>query len=33
MVEIVDGLRAGDTVLAPTKVGAVLVDGRRWSEP
>jgi HlyD family secretion protein len=29
-VEIVDGLRAGDTVLAPPTATGSLTDGRRW---
>jgi hypothetical protein len=32
-VEIVDGVRAGDTVLAPIKPGGTLPDGRRWTTP
>jgi HlyD family secretion protein len=32
-VEILDGLREGDTALAPTKPGGALPAGRRWKAP
>jgi HlyD family secretion protein len=33
VVEIVEGVRAGDTVLAPIKPGGTLPAGRRWTAP
>ncbi len=32
-VEILDGVQAGDTVLAPIKLGGTLAAGRRWRAP
>ena len=32
-VEILDGLQAGDTVLAPVVPGRALAAGRRWTTP
>ncbi|MBL0213404.1 MAG: efflux RND transporter periplasmic adaptor subunit [Myxococcales bacterium] len=33
VVEITRGLQPGDTVLAPTKLGGTLAEGRRWKAP
>ena len=33
VVEIVEGLNQGDTVLAPIKPGGTLAEGRRWTTP